>query len=99
MVGPSTESDHAQAARPQRRICLDDSVAVVALYVDALRGRELLETLHAQQRSLAELVNTFRETVRERLSAEADLRKFEAEHQRLAHEITRIGIAALILAC
>ena len=62
-------------------------------------GRELLETLHAQQRSLAEFVNTFRERVREGLSAEADLRKFEAEHQRLAHQITGTGIAALLLAC
>lgn len=67
---------------------------VAALYVEALRGRDLLTTLTAQQASLADLVTTLSHRVREGLSAEADLRRFETEHQRLIRLIARTEIAA-----
>lgn len=70
------------------------SFEVAGLYVDAVRGRELLVTLTEQQARLAALVDTLSERVREGVSAEADLRKFETEHQRLLRESVRTEIAA-----
>jgi cobalt-zinc-cadmium efflux system outer membrane protein len=67
---------------------------VVSLYVEALRGRELLVTLTEQQARIGDLVNTLSQRVREGISAEADLRKFETEHQRLLREAMRTDIAA-----
>ncbi len=67
---------------------------VAGLYVESLRGRELLATLTEHEARLADLVGVLSLRVREGVSAEADLRKFETEHQRLRRESTRTGIAA-----
>jgi cobalt-zinc-cadmium efflux system outer membrane protein len=66
---------------------------IAGMYLEALRGRELLATLTEQQSRLADLVGVLSQRVREGLSAEADLRKFETEHQRLVRESTRTDVA------
>jgi outer membrane protein TolC len=67
---------------------------VAGLYVDALRAREVSATLAGQQASVADLLTTLSNRVREGVSAEADLRRLEAEHQRLARQALRTEIAA-----
>jgi len=73
---------------------------VVETYIDALRARDVMATLLEQRQGVGELVDILAQRVREGLSAEADLRKFETEHTRLASQATRASIAlqsALVL--
>lgn len=69
------------------------AVDVVERYVGALRARDVMSTLVEQREGVAELVATLGARVREGVSAEADLRKFETEHTRLASQVTRASIA------
>jgi cobalt-zinc-cadmium efflux system outer membrane protein len=66
---------------------------VAELYIDALRARDGMATLVEQRQGVGEIVNLLAQRVREGLSAEADLRKFETEHTRLASHITRASVA------
>lgn len=66
---------------------------VATLYVDALRARDVLATLVEQRESIGELVALLSQRVREGLSAEADLRRFETEHARLAAQTLRTTVA------
>lgn len=70
------------------------ALEVASLYVEALRARELLATLTNQQASLADLVTTLAQRVQEGFSAEADLRRFQTEHQRLVRQVSRTEIVA-----
>lgn len=62
-------------------------------YVDAVRARGVLASLEEQRDGLAELVRVLTERTREGTSAEADLRKFEAEQTRITSQILRASIA------
>jgi outer membrane protein, heavy metal efflux system len=66
---------------------------VADVYIAALRARDGRATLVEQRRGVAELVTMLAQRVREGVSPEADLRKFETEVTRLASQITRADIA------
>ncbi len=66
---------------------------VSELYIDALRAREVMATLTEQHRSVGDIVHLLTQRVHEGVSAEADLRKFETEHTRLASQIARASVA------
>lgn len=69
------------------------SVEVVDTYFDAVRARDLRASLIEQQLGVAEIVTLLRQRVREGLSAEADLRKFETEHTTLRISIARTTVS------
>lgn len=66
---------------------------VAELYIDALRARDVMATLLEQRGGVGDIVTLLAHRVREGLSAEADLRKFETEHTRLASQIARASVA------
>lgn len=66
---------------------------VADVYVAALRARGVRATLVEQQGGVAEIVDFLARRVREGVTAESDLRKFEAEHTRLGSQIARASIA------
>ena len=65
---------------------------VVDLYIDALRARDVMATLVEQRERVGDIVALLTERVRGGLTAEADLRKFETEHARLAGHIARASV-------
>jgi cobalt-zinc-cadmium efflux system outer membrane protein len=87
----SAEAEVAGAAAREtgQRVLAD----VAERYVGALRVREALDLLALQRQALGELVDQLARRVAEGVSAEADLRKFEAELARLDVEALRAGIA------
>lgn len=66
---------------------------VAALYIEALRSRDVRAALIEQRRGVQEIVSILAERVREGVTAESDLRKFETEQTRLSSQVTRAGIA------
>ena len=66
---------------------------ITELYIDAVRARDVRATLMEQRRGVGEIVDLLAQRVREGLTAEADLRKFETEHTRLASQIARASVA------
>lgn len=65
---------------------------VVDAYLAAVQARDVRAILVEQQQSVAEIVLLLQQRVREGLSAEADQRKFETEHTRLASSIARTAV-------
>lgn len=68
---------------------------VADAFVTAVRAREMHALLIEQRDSLQELVRAVDARVREGVAAEADLRRFEAEHTRLLSQIARTSLSAI----
>ncbi|MDO8793574.1 MAG: TolC family protein [Vicinamibacterales bacterium] len=66
---------------------------VAETYIDALRARDVMVTLVDQRQSVGDIVALLTQRVREGVSAEADLHKFETEYTRLTSSIARVSVA------
>lgn len=95
IAGAASEVAAADVSSAEWMLAAD----VAGTYIAALRAREVKLTLQEQQHGVADLVAILEQRVREGLSAEADLRKFQTEHARLAAAVSRASVtldAALI---
>lgn len=79
----------AAAREAEQRVLVD----VAERYIGALRVREAVGLLAAQREAFGELVAALARRVAEGVSAEADLKKFEAELARLDVDALRAEIA------